>query len=244
VHGTAGSVGTIGADLQHRIAGPGARSYAFVIDWHIRLLLALTWFLVCHLLLVGALAPLDTDTVDFARYVYLAVVPAAGIYLLYHPVLEIVMRGTTPGKRMAGVRILTLDGLEPGLRAHLIRNLLRVLDSLPVCYLVGLVATAVTANSVRIGDLAAGTVLVYDPNAGGDRFDPPPVDPAAVSRLGRDTAQLCHDLLHRWDTLDATKRHRMAVKLLGKLDPGFRDAEQGEDLRGRLQRVLDGGDQT
>jgi len=225
---------------QRPIAGPGARSYAFVIDWHIRLLLALVWFLVSHLLLVGALAPLDTDAVDATRYVYLAILPAAGIYFLYHPVLEIAMRGSTPGKRLAGVRILTLGGQVPGVRAHLVRNLLRVLDSLPVCYLVGLVATAVTENSVRIGDLAAGTVLVYDPEAGGDRFDAPPVNPEAASRLGADTAALCRDLLHRWDALDPGQRQRMATKLLAKLDPDFREGDGKDDLKARLQRLLEG----
>jgi uncharacterized RDD family membrane protein YckC len=238
MNNTVGIASATGVDLQLNIAGPGARSYAFVIDWHIRLLLALAWFLAMHIVLIGAFEPLDADNMDFAVYVYLVIVPSGCLYFLYHPVLEIFMRGLTPGKRIAGVRIVTMDGQEPGLLAHLIRNLLRLLDSLPVGYVVGLVAAAVTEKSVRIGDMAAGTVLVYDSDARGEKLDAMPVNAAAVTRLGLDRAELCQDLLNRWDELEREKRHQLAVKLLSKLDPAFRDDGDTEDLRAKLQREV------
>src|SRR5690606_18924459 len=88
--------------------------------------------------------------------------PATAIYLLYHPVLEVAMRGRTPGKRIAGVRVVRRDGGVPGVGALLVRNVFRLVDSLPFLYCVGLTAAVLTEHSVRIGDMAAGTLLVYD----------------------------------------------------------------------------------
>ena len=72
------------------------------------------------------------------------------------------MRGRTPGKRIAGVRLVTREGDIPGAGALLLRNIFRLLDSLPVCYLVGLATVVFTEHHVRVGDLAAGTLLVMD----------------------------------------------------------------------------------
>jgi uncharacterized RDD family membrane protein YckC len=61
------------------------------------------------------------------------------------------------------VRIVTHDGSVPSVAAHLIRTVFRLIDSFPgFLYGIGLIMTAVTRNHVRIGDLAAGTLLVYD----------------------------------------------------------------------------------
>jgi uncharacterized membrane protein SpoIIM required for sporulation len=72
------------------------------------------------------------------------------------------MVGQTPGKRLACVRIVALDGATPTVGALLVRNLFRVIDSLPVMYGVGLLTSMVRDDHVRIGDLAAGTLLIYD----------------------------------------------------------------------------------
>ena len=63
---------------------------------------------------------------------------------------------------MAGIQIVTRDGGSPGVGALLTRNVFRLVDSLPLLYGVGLLATIVTRNHVRIGDIAAGTLLVYE----------------------------------------------------------------------------------
>jgi uncharacterized RDD family membrane protein YckC len=228
-----------GVDLQLNIAGPGARSYAFVIDWHIRVLLALAWFLVLHLILVGT-APVDSGSPGLGLYTWLVIVPAACIYFLYHPVLEISMRGRTPGKRMAGVRVVTHQAQEPGVLANLIRNLLRLLDSLPAFYVIGLVATVVTRNAVRIGDMAAGTVLIYESDARAEKLDTVPVSPDAIDRHGLELAELTQDLLNRWNELETDRRRQLALKLLARLDPQFSPDEAPADLRDRLERALSG----
>lgn len=230
-----------GVDLQLNIAGPGARSYAFVIDWHIRLLLALAWFVVMTFVIVGSMKLLEADDQYYLQYVMLVLVPTAVIYVLYHPVLEIVMRGRTPGKRMAGVRVVTLDGQEPGLLAHLIRNILRLLDSLPAGYVVGLVSTVLTDKAVRIGDIAAGTVLIYDSDARGEKLEATPASAIAISRYGIARAELGQDLLNRWDQLDVFKRDELARRLLARLEPGMLPETDSARLRLQLQRLLGAG---
>ena len=189
---------TTGIDLNLAIAGPGARSYAFVIDWHIRLLLALAWFLVAGFLTTGGIAVLSGSDDAFTLYAFTTLIPTAVIYFLYHPVLEVVMRGRTPGKRMAGIRVVTALGEEPSVMAILIRNTLRLLDSLPIGYMIGLITTMFTAKSVRVGDLAAGTLLIYseDKQPGKDAVA---MTPGAIARYGLDHVELAADLLERWD---------------------------------------------
>jgi uncharacterized RDD family membrane protein YckC len=226
-----------GVDLQLNIAGAGARSYAFVIDWHIRVLLAFAWFAVAHLLFVGGATMLDSDAADFDLYVFVVIVPAVCLFVLYHPVLEVLMRGRTPGKRMAGVRVVSLDAQVPGFLSHLTRNILRLLDSLPAGYVIGLVCTLFTRHAVRIGDLAAGTVLIYDSDARGVKLQAPPLDPAAIQQHGLARAELIQDLLDRWDSLEAGKRAELAAKLLAKLAPLQQPAADPVALRAQLTQI-------
>jgi len=82
------------------------------------------------------------------------------ILLAYHFVGE-AARGQTPGKQLAGVRVVGLDGMPAGAGAIAIRTLLRIVDSLPVLYLLGLVVVLATGQRrQRIGDLAARTQVV------------------------------------------------------------------------------------
>jgi len=150
-----------GVDVSLPIAGPGARALAFVVDWHIRLVLLFAWYLTAAVLYNGGLniaPPFEPDVVWFVA----VVVPPAAIFLLYHVVLEIAMHGRTPGKRMAGIRIVTRQGNTPSVGALVTRNIFRLIDGFPLVYSVGLISTMLTRDHVRIGDLAAGTLLVYD----------------------------------------------------------------------------------
>src|SRR6185312_9513997 len=150
-----------GVDLKLPIAGAGARCYAFTIDWLIRAILCSAWYGLAALIYNGRwsfAAPLSPDT----RWFVFVVAPAAASYFLYHLVLEIALHGRTPGKRMAGLHIIARDGSSPGVGALLTRNVFRLVDSLPLFYGVGLVAALVTKDHLRIGDMAAGTLLAYD----------------------------------------------------------------------------------
>ncbi len=167
-----------GVEVMLPIAGPGARSFAFLIDWHIRLILAVAWFVVSALI-HNARWSLAQPVIPDAAWFILVLTPTAVIFLLYHPVLEIAMRGRTPGKRFAGVRIVDRNGGSPGIGALLTRNAFRIIDSLPLAYGAGLSVSMMTAEHVRIGDLAAGTVLVYE------RQTPPLTEQVSLLRLPR-----------------------------------------------------------
>jgi uncharacterized membrane protein SpoIIM required for sporulation len=153
-----------GVDVALALAGPGARAFAFLLDWCFRLILAIAWYVLAaplynhHLSLARPLEP------DAAWFVFV-IGPPLAVFLLYHIVLEVLMAGQTPGKRLAGVRIVAQNGATPTVGALLVRNIFRVIDSLPVLYGVGLLTSMIRADHVRIGDLAAGTLLVYDHTA-------------------------------------------------------------------------------
>jgi uncharacterized RDD family membrane protein YckC len=203
-----------GIDVELRIAGPGGRSYAFVIDWHIRFLAAAAWFIAGSVVLAGGFRFADAPP-EGTAYVLGVVLPSLAIYFLYHPVLELAMRGQTPGKRIAGVRLVAVeDGGVPGIGAILIRNVFRLVDSLPAFYAVGLIVTMFTKHAVRIGDIAGGTILVYDEAPSVAVLDR--LRSGGVERLGLAQSELARELLERWPQLSATARTRLATELLAR----------------------------
>lgn len=225
-----------GIDVSLPLAGPGARSYAFIADWHIRIVLALAWYVVGALIYNGR-PSLSPPLTNVPQWFGLIVAPALLIYFLYHYVVELAMRGSTPGKRMAGVRIVARDGSGPSAGALLLRNVFRVVDSLPLFYGVGLVTVVVTRDNVRLGDMAAGTLLVYERGRAG-------VPLASVDRSGSLDApgtEILAELLERWPTLGAEARVPLArqfwLRYCGDTTAlGDDDAE----WHARLQRLAQG----
>ena len=228
-----------GIDVSLPVAGPGARSYAFLVDWHIRVILGLAWFVAGALLYNGRWSLAPPLAID-ARWSAGVLAPALGIYFLYHYVLELAMRGSTPGKRMAGVRLVARDGGAPSAGALLTRNVFRLIDSLPLCYLVGLVSVVVTRDHLRIGDMAAGTLLVFEraearlpASAGGA---------PETGRLDAAGAEIVAELLERWASLSADARVRLARQVLeryGGGEPGEPGGEAEATWRARLERLAE-----
>jgi len=226
--------GLTGIELNLAIAGPGSRSYAFIIDWHIRVLLSLAWILSVWLLLRVLKLPAITSLISW---------PALAIYLLYHPVLEILMQGRTPGKRTAGVRLVTLRGGQPSVSAILIRNVFRLLDSAPAFYMIGLTCCMFTRDRVRVGDLAAGTVLVLENTRAARVLE---LMPGLATHTGLDPRllELIQDLLDRWPSLTPERRQALARSLLARAVP----SQEGEalaalresELQQRLRTLLAG----
>jgi uncharacterized RDD family membrane protein YckC len=229
-----------GIDVSLAVAGPGARAYAFVVDWHIRVVLALAWFALSALLVNGAWS-LRPATDKQGLWLGLVVLPSLALYFLYHYVLEPLMHGRTPGKRLAGVRIAARDGTTPSAGALLTRNVFRIIDCLPACYCLGLMCTLLTREHVRVGDMAAGTLLVYEHSAAG-----PPLELAAPSgaapHLDAAGAEVVTELLARWQTLAPSARTTLARQALGRYGATASSAEQMDEptLRGQLERLLHG----
>jgi uncharacterized RDD family membrane protein YckC len=232
--------GLTGVELTLAVAGPGNRSYAFVIDWHVRVLLAAAWLLLFWWLM-KVLGLLFGDHGWKSLFALVAVWPALLIYFLYHPVLELVMQGRTPGKRMAGVRLVTRNGGLPGAGAILTRNVFRLLDSMPFFYLVGLSTCMISAQRLRIGDMAAGTVLVLDTTQSAHSLARLP---ALMARTGLDAGliELVNELLERWTSLSLERRDTLARALLARTNPALTShalADVGDaDLHQRLRALL------
>jgi uncharacterized RDD family membrane protein YckC len=227
-----------GIDVSLPVAGPGARAYAFLVDWHIRLIIAFSWFAIGALLYNGRLS-LAPPLTNEARWFGGVVAPALAIYFLYHYVLELAMRGSTPGKRMAGVRLVARDGAAPSAGALLTRNVFRLIDSLPLCYGVGLISVVLTRDHLRIGDMAAGTLLVFEraearlPASAGTGGQ-------GTGRLDAAGAEIVAELLERWSTLNPEARLRLARQVLERYGGG-EPAEAGGDpdaaWRAQLERL-------
>jgi uncharacterized RDD family membrane protein YckC len=136
-----------GVELALRVAGPVSRAQAWMLDLLIKL--ALLW--------VGAFV-----TTPFGR-------TGAGLYFvlsfavlwLYSVAFEVWRDGATPGKRVLGLRVVHDNGTPVGWPASMIRSLIGFVDMLPVGYAVGLVSTLLDPQFKRLGDLAAGTVVVH-----------------------------------------------------------------------------------
>jgi uncharacterized RDD family membrane protein YckC len=202
-----------GVDFTLPVAGIGGRSFAFIIDLHIRVIGALAWILLSQFVIRRFLD--DSERVADLW----AGLPAAVIFFLYHPIVELLMGGRSPGKRIAGIRVVMRDGTPPGAGPILIRNVFRLLDSLPIAYVVGLICCFVTERQLRVGDMAAGTLLIYDDAPTRESVDQLAVQGAAAG-LTAVQAELLDDLLTRWDKLEAEARLRLARQAILQFEPG------------------------
>jgi uncharacterized RDD family membrane protein YckC len=87
------------------------------------------------------------------------------IFLLewFYPVFfEVARNGRTPGKKWMGIRVVNDDGTPITFGPSLLRNLLRAVDFLPLAYLTGIIASLCNRKFKRLGDLAAGSMVIYD----------------------------------------------------------------------------------
>ncbi len=204
-------------EMEYPIAGLGSRSYAFTVDWHIRVVLVLAWLFAVYMVFFalnqfeGNIFKAGSSNNQLISS--LMIYPALAIYGLYHPVLEIVMKGRTPGKRIAGIRIVTLDGNIPGATAIIVRNLFRLIDSLPSFYMVGIASCFLTNKQIRVGDLAAHTLLIHE-EVMEDKAIELMSNASHSSGLSAPQIEVLHDLLKRWKELERETRIRLGSKLL------------------------------
>ena len=206
-----------GLELKLSLAGPGARSYAFLIDLHIRTFAALLWFgvgvWIFHAVESRELKALFDDMEK--PFLFGVIVPTMAIYFLYHPVLESLMLGRTPGKLIAGVKLVDQFGRVPTLSQILMRNVFRLVDSMPGFYALGLIVCFVSAQRGRIGDLAAGTHLVHDTLRAKPRQ-------LALKRLQNSSLspadwELANALVERWRGLQPAQRQQILAPFFVRL---------------------------
>ena len=204
-----------GVELELRLAGPVPRALAYVLD----LLIRVTIFVMLGIA-AGALG-------EFGAGVFLI-----GFFLLawFYPVLFEVTRGATPGKAWLGLAVVNDNGTPIGWRASLLRNLLRTVDGLPLPMFNGLGFVTMLANRdfKRLGDLAAGTVVIHVPGEM-DRTAMPRFAPMAPPPILR--AAGMHSVLHFAERSHSLSPARQA-ELASILEPitGQRDQDAVDAL--------------
>ena len=137
-----------GIHLEAQVVGPIPRAFAFLIDLVIRSIIVS----------ILAIASVFMGFTGMGGGFFLIVL---FIVEWFYPVLfEIFMRGQTPGKKLFGISVVNDDLSPVTLGTSLVRNLLRTVDFLPLFYLAGLVTMLSNRRFQRLGDLAAGTLVI------------------------------------------------------------------------------------
>jgi len=135
-----------GIDLELRLAGPVIRINAWLIDFIIRSVIQIIIYFV--LIWFGTIG---------SGLILLAIF----IIEWFYPVLFELRQGATPGKKILNLYVCHDDGTPVNWQSSMLRNLLRVADFLPFAYATGLLSMLINRDFKRLGDLAAGTVVVY-----------------------------------------------------------------------------------
>lgn len=148
--------------IEFALASIGSRFLAVALDSLIQAALLFALALVA-LAFVAALGAGSATTWVLAVLLLAAFVVYAG----YFAAFEIVWQGQTPGKRVVGLRVMAASGHPITVYQAILRNVLRIVDQIPGLYGVGIISVFVTANNQRLGDIAAGTVVVHERPAEG-----------------------------------------------------------------------------
>ncbi len=167
-----------GVSLELAVAGPVVRALAWAIDFLLR----------CLGYLIGA-----SSLPYLGEFgIGLSLLALFLVEWTYPVLFEVLSSGQTPGKRALGIRVLHETGVPVGWSTSVVRNLLRVVDFLPLAYGFGLVAMLLTRDFQRLGDLAAGTIVVYTgaPSGTVARPEVPPMAPPVMLRTEEQLAVL------------------------------------------------------
>lgn len=189
-----------GITLSLRVAGPVARALAWIIDLLIKYA-ALLALLVALTILSRAGFGLWLIALFLTEW-------------LYPALFEVYAGGATPGKKALGLIVVHANGTPVAWPAALIRNLLRAVDFLPVLYGFGVIAMFSNRDFQRLGDLAAGTVVIYrDPPLLAPSFPPGLALPPPPLNLAEQ--QLMIDFADRGATLNPDRQAELAGLLTG-----------------------------
>jgi uncharacterized RDD family membrane protein YckC len=213
-----------GVTLEATLAGVGSRFAAGLIDQLLRL--AVIFALMATMAALGASGVVGDDAGGLA--VAGLIVVLFLVQFAYDVLFETLAGGRTPGKRWTGLRVVKVGGAPVGFLASVVRNLVRIVDALPVFYLVGMLAILFTRNNQRLGDLAAGTIVVRDrrQKTGIPKVAPPPpamsgVDMSLwdVSAVSAEEMATVRRFLDRREQLTTESRDRIANEMATRLGP-------------------------
>jgi uncharacterized RDD family membrane protein YckC len=225
-------------DLHFEVAGVGSRVAAALIDYTI----LGTGYLVLTLgiefaaaLVLGALRQPSQNS-DVLVYIGIGSSILLGFFGWwgYFILTEMLWNGQSIGKRRLGLRVVRVGGQPISLTASLIRNLLRIVD---IPSFVGIIVMIIDSRSRRLGDLAAGTLVIREPHASLPKdltkafreIEIPTVSDAAIEgfanpeRLTAAHYALLRDYFARRPGLTPERAHRLAETLAARLAASLGD---------------------
>ena len=259
----------VALDLQ--VAGPMSRMLAFSLDYGLILLFEAAVFTALMMLAIS-LASLEQlgeaqlrieelqsslGEGDFDPGPWFLLMLAAWVALDfvmqwgYFVVCELLMQGRSPGKAWIGMRVVRDGGLPVTLRESMLRNLLRAVDMLPAQYLVGFTSMIFSKEVRRLGDYAAGTIVIREERAEPARpivlpEGPAPGAPAfrfdrdQLAALGPLELRLVRQTLRRLDELPTWKAREVLGRTVAALSAriGWQEPLEPRDWREFLVSLL------
>lgn len=211
-----------GLDLDLTLAGLGSRIIAATVDV---ILVAVLVFAIAFG--VSQLALGGNGGILFQA---LATIGVTAIVMGYLVGFEGWNEGRTPGKRMVGIRVVTTSGDSIGFLAAFLRNLLRVIDFLPLMFVVGAASILLTKMNQRVGDIAANTLVVRD------RL--PHLERAEIDDVEWNTTEL-------WDVAKVTSEDVDVIRRFAtrrRSIPSDRTAQIALHLAAKIRPKVDGAD--
>ncbi|MGC8668984.1 MAG: RDD family protein [Chthonomonadales bacterium] len=172
-------------EVTYELAGIGSRFLAALIDHTLQIVAIIAIVLLTQLVAATFLDRL------FSGGAPLYAEAAAGLVVFavtfgYFIAFELLWAGTTPGKRAMGLRVVRDRGFAVDPYASIIRNLVRIIDFMPPMYGIGLVSVFFSRDYKRLGDYAAGTVVIKERKEGRLKsFTMPPPSLEVQSYLAR-----------------------------------------------------------
>ncbi len=210
----------------YEVAGLGSRFLAILIDSLIQSALYLALLIALAAIGVSDLfknLPNDVENVLTALLLLVLFLIQFGYFMLF----EIILNGQTPGKRALGLRVVKENGLPLSILDVVIRDIVRVMDFFPFGYGIGVIAMFANSRAKRLGDFAAGTLVVKskehiqlsDLEVKPSVPTTPPTDVTSVGRLREADAELIESFLqrraqlHNADTLAQTIKQSILLRL-------------------------------
>jgi len=146
-------------ELEFAVAGIGSRFVAVLIDHLVQFGL----FFIFGILAAVLFGSIANRINLLGKWIFAAFI-ALNFLLIwgYFTLFEAFWHGQTPGKHIMKLRVIKDSGRQITLFEAMSRNLLRIIDYLPALYLTGVIAMLCTKRHQRLGDLAAGTIVVHE----------------------------------------------------------------------------------
>jgi uncharacterized RDD family membrane protein YckC len=223
-----------GVELELVLAGVGSRFASSLLDVVIQL--------GAIFALAVALGPLGSSGYVVAGYL----VAVFLILFAYDIILETWNRGRTVGKLAAGLRVVRAGGEPEGFLTAAVRNFLRIVDFLPAFYVVGVISILATSRNQRLGDLAAGTLVVRERRPAvippATHVPPSPADAPFlewdVSAVSVEDVATLRQFLERRVSLSPGARAHLATDLAARVRPKVVGAPDGWHPESFLEGVV------